>query len=76
MENVQQLLPVSLAARLLGITPDGVRHLERTGKLPALKLVTGQRLFLKEDVLRLVAERAHNKVGQEVVTEVENVPVG
>jgi len=45
-------------ARLLRISEVRVRQLEREGKLPATRTSTGQRIFLREDVLRLARERA------------------
>ena len=49
-------LTTQTVAKLLGVTPDAVRYLERTGRLLAIKLERGpgqiQRLFLEEDVQR------------------------
>lgn len=45
------------AARILEVAPETVRHWERIGRLPALKTERGVRLFNREDVLRLKAER-------------------
>ena len=44
------------AARLLNCTPDGVRYLERTGRLRAER-VDGVRLFRRADVEKLRLER-------------------
>ena len=52
------VLTVSEAARELGLTPDGVRWLERSGKLRATRTPSGVRLFQRREVERLVAERA------------------
>ena len=49
------------AARKLGCTPDGVRYLERTGRLPAVR-VDGMRLYRVEDVERLARERIEKSV--------------
>ena len=46
------------SARRLKCTPDGVRYLERTGKLKAALIVNGVRLFDRADVERLAQERA------------------
>jgi excisionase family DNA binding protein len=51
------LLLTSEAARVLGVTPDTVRRLERLGKLPAKKTARGVRLFARDDVERLAQER-------------------
>lgn len=45
------------AARLLNVTPETVRCLERTKKLPALRTESGVRLFHRADVESLVAKR-------------------
>ena len=45
------------AAKLLDMTPDGVRRLINIGKLPAVRTPSGQRLLYAEDVEQLVAER-------------------
>ncbi len=51
------LLTVADAARRLGVTPAAVVAMERAGKLPALRTEGGMRLFMLEDVERLVAAR-------------------
>lgn len=53
-----QLLSAADAARLLGVVPATVRHMERSGRLPAERTAGGMRLFRREDVERLVVERA------------------
>ncbi len=55
-------LSVADAARLLGVVPATVRQMERDGRLPAQRTAGGMRLFRREDVERLVAQRA--KAGQ------------
>jgi len=45
-------LLTSEVARILDVSPDTVRHLERTGRLPALKTDRGTRLFNRADVER------------------------
>jgi excisionase family DNA binding protein len=52
-----RLLQTSEVARLLNVTPDSVRRLERLGKLPAQKTARGVRLFARADVDRVVSER-------------------
>ena len=58
-------LTTQTVAKLLGVTPDAVRYLERTGRLLAIKLERGtgqiQRLFLEEDVQRCAQQRAARK---------------
>ena len=44
-------------AKALDLTPDGVRYLVSRGRLRELRTPSGQRLFLREDVERLAAER-------------------
>jgi excisionase family DNA binding protein len=45
-------------AKVLNVSPDTVRRLERAGILPALKTSSGVRLFSRADVERLARERA------------------
>jgi excisionase family DNA binding protein len=52
------LLTPSDAARVLGLSPDSVRVLSDSGRLPALRTVSGRRLFRRGDVDRLAADRA------------------
>lgn len=52
-----QLLSTMDVARILNITPDGVRYLERGGKLPASFTKSGQRIFRERDVQRLARAR-------------------
>lgn len=52
-----ELLSTMDVARILNITPDGVRYLERHGKLRAQYLRSGQRTFRLEDVERLARAR-------------------
>ncbi len=52
-----EFLVTAEAAHILGLVPETVRGLERAGKIPAIRLGSGQRLFRREDVERLAAER-------------------
>lgn len=54
-----ELITTQQAAEILGITPDGVLHLVRTGKLhPATPIRPRQTTyFRRSDVERLAAER-------------------
>jgi len=52
-----QLMTPADAAPILGISPSMVRVLERRGRLPALRTVSGTRLFWRRDVEALAAER-------------------
>jgi DNA-binding transcriptional MerR regulator len=45
------------AGRLLNVTPDQVRYLNRTGKLPATRLSNGHRIFTLANVLKLARAR-------------------
>jgi excisionase family DNA binding protein len=51
------LLLVSDAARLIGVSDKTIRLWERVGRLPARKTVRGVRLFDRRDVERLARER-------------------
>jgi len=52
------LLSTADAAKLLGVVPDTVRLWNRSGRLPAMKTQGGIRLFRRDDVKRVAAERA------------------
>ena len=54
---VRRFMTVADVARALKLTPDGVRWLERTGKLKAIRTEGGMRLFRAEDVHRAATER-------------------
>lgn len=54
------LLTPSDAARVLGLSPDSVRVLSDSGRLPAMRTVSGRRLFRRGDVDRLAAARAEH----------------
>lgn len=51
---VVDYIKTSEVARLLYLSESGVRKWEREGKLKAVRTATGQRLFLREDVDKLV----------------------
>jgi DNA-binding transcriptional MerR regulator len=57
MNHTHELLMASEAARLLGMSPENVRLLERKGRLRAKKTPSGIRLFMRRDVERLARER-------------------
>jgi excisionase family DNA binding protein len=52
------LMTTGEAARVLGLSPDMVRLLERDGRLPAQRTTNGLRLFRRGDVEKLAATRA------------------
>jgi excisionase family DNA binding protein len=57
---VDLYLSVADAARILGITPQTVRLMIRTGKLQVTaRTVGGIQLFRREEVERLARERGH-----------------
>lgn len=56
--EISDVLTVTGAARILGVTPETVRAYDRRGILPALRTDTGIRLFLRSEVERVAAERA------------------
>ena len=59
-----ELLTTSEVARILNLSADRIRDLERTGLLPAMKTRSGQRLFRPEHVSHLADERARSPRGQ------------
>jgi excisionase family DNA binding protein len=58
------LLTPSDAARVLGLSADSVRVLSDNGRLPAMRTVSGRRLFRRGDVDRLALQRAQNGGGR------------
>jgi excisionase family DNA binding protein len=56
----EDLLTPSDAARVLGLSADSVRVLSDNGRLPAMRTVSGRRLFRRGDVDRLALQRAQN----------------
>lgn len=54
-------LTVGDVAHEADASPDVVRWWERTGKLPAIKVGNGQRLFRRDDVERFLKSRAQRK---------------
>jgi excisionase family DNA binding protein len=58
------LLTPSDAARVLGLSADSVRVLSDNGRLPAMRTVSGRRLFRRGDVDRLALQRAQNGAGR------------
>jgi len=61
MNKTDSLLTVSGASRILNLTPEGVRALERNGKLPATRTTGGIRLFDPHDVEQLRVNRERKK---------------
>ena len=59
-----ELLLTSQAAKKLGISPQGVRLLEREGKLPAVKTAGGVRIFTSNDVDQLAKQRTEKNRDQ------------
>jgi hypothetical protein len=51
------LLTVADASRILHLVPATVRLLADSGKLPVMRTESGMRLFCRQDVERLAAER-------------------
>lgn len=54
-------LTTSPAARELGVSAQAVIQWEREGKLHAIRTATGIRLFRREDIERLKAEREEKR---------------
>ncbi len=57
------LMMTADVARLAEKTPATVRHWERTGQLPAMKTVSGRRVFSRADVERFLAKRREQEAG-------------
>lgn len=57
-----ELLSTAEAARILHVTPDRVRQLATSGKLPPILSPSTGRLFARRTVERLARERAAGKV--------------
>ena len=57
----EDLLTSTDAARALNVSTELIRWLHNEGKLPALRTVSGTRLFRRSDVEALAAERAKGK---------------
>ena len=51
-------LPVAEGARAIDRSADTVRRYEREGRLPAIRIASGQRLFKRGDVERFLRERS------------------
>ncbi len=58
MNQTRPPITVSEAARILGLSADRVRQLERVGILPSLRTSAGWRLFDRSIIERIAAERA------------------
>lgn len=54
-------LLVSEAARVLNVSAETVRNLERAGRLPAVRTANGVRVFDRRQVEALARERAAEK---------------
>ena len=54
-------ITVSEAARILGLSADRVRQLERTGALPSIRTASGMRLFDRTVVERVAGERQERR---------------
>ena len=61
---MDKLLTTADAARLLTRSVDRVRGYEREGRLPALRTLSGVRLFQLHDVEKLAGELAKSKVSR------------
>lgn len=62
--DAPEFLVTAEAAHILGLVPETVRGLERAGKIPAIRLGSGQRLFRRDDVERFAAEREAQPKGR------------
>jgi excisionase family DNA binding protein len=61
--TVSAPLLTSQVARILGVSSEMVRVLERSGRLPAVKTAGGVRLFDPREVERLAQRRSAAPVG-------------
>jgi DNA-binding transcriptional MerR regulator len=59
--DCDEILTTRDVSRILDRSCDCVRLYERTGKLPARKTQSGQRLFNKSDVVRLAKKLAERR---------------
>ena len=64
-EIKSEFLATSEVARILGISSEMVRYLERVGKIKAHKTPGGMRIFEREEVERVASERSALKAGLE-----------
>jgi DNA-binding transcriptional MerR regulator len=58
MDAVDEFLCASDVARMAGVSADLVRYWSRRGRLATIRTAGGVRLFHREDVHRVIAERA------------------
>lgn len=58
MTNLDPLLPIGEAARILGVAVDTLREWEKDGKITATRSAGGQRRFRVSEVERVLEERA------------------
>jgi len=66
---MSELLTPQDAAAILGVGPQRVRQLEREGRLSATRTPAGWRLFRREDVERLAAERAQARAARPFIDD-------
>jgi len=59
-----QPMTTSDVARALQLSESHVRHLEKTGVLPASKTASGLRVFAAADVARVAEARAQHRGGR------------
>lgn len=53
----EEIVPISEAARRLGVSVDTLRRWDTSGKLSAIRLPSGQRRFRASDIKQLLAQR-------------------
>lgn len=58
------LITTSEAGKILDLSPDSVRRLEREGSLPAIRVGKGHRLFEQSQVEKLRNERERESRGK------------
>ena len=57
VETFEEFLSPSQAARVVGVAAETIRYHWRTGRLPAVIVPPGRRLFRVTDIERFVQER-------------------
>lgn len=65
VERMRDVVGLTEAARLSGLSISRLRYLVDVGRLPAIVDPVGRRLLRREAVLRLVRERAERKARQQ-----------
>lgn len=57
VEAMSEVMSVSEASRELHVSEETIREWADRGKLPVMRTSSGQRIFRREDVIRVAADR-------------------